>query len=69
MAIKSQGTWYVPFQIPPGKRSFARATETFRSEFKAKKFCESEIGRDPKCQRGHAQSSSAETDHRPSADA
>jgi hypothetical protein len=43
MAIKSQGTWYVSFQIPPGKRSFARATETFRSEFEAKKFARAKL--------------------------
>src|ERR1700738_5446423 len=37
MAGKSRGTWYVSFELPPGKRGHARATETFPSEFEAKK--------------------------------
>jgi hypothetical protein len=29
MAGKSKGTWYVSFELPPGKRAHARATATF----------------------------------------
>ena len=36
MANKSQGSWYVSFELPRGKRTHARATETFRSELEAK---------------------------------
>ena len=38
MANKSQGTWYVSFELPRGKRAHARATETFPNEREAKKF-------------------------------
>jgi len=38
MANKSQGTWYVSFELPRGKRTLARATETFPNEREAKKF-------------------------------
>jgi hypothetical protein len=47
----------------------ARVTETFSNEQRGQEICESEIGRHAKCQRGHAQSSSAEKDDRPNADA
>jgi hypothetical protein len=44
MANKSQGTWYVSFEVPRGKRSQrARATETFRSEHEAKKFARAKL--------------------------
>ncbi len=43
MANKSQGTWYVSFQLPPGKRAHARATETFPSEREAKKFARAKL--------------------------
>jgi hypothetical protein len=43
MANKSQGTWYVSFELPPGKRKRARATETFRSELEAKKFARAKL--------------------------
>jgi hypothetical protein len=43
MAIKSQGTWYVSFELPPGKRTSARATETFRNERGAKKFARAKL--------------------------
>ena len=38
MANKSQGTWYVSFELPQGKRALARATKTFPNEREAKKF-------------------------------
>jgi hypothetical protein len=41
MAVRPQDTWYVSFEqkrISPAKRAFSRATETFRSELKAKEF-------------------------------
>jgi hypothetical protein len=38
MAKKSQGSWYVSFELPREKRRRARATETFRSELEAKEF-------------------------------
>jgi hypothetical protein len=40
MANKSQGTWYVSFELPRRKRpnrAHARATETFPNELEAKK--------------------------------
>ena len=43
MANKSQGTWYVSFELPQGKRKHARATETFRSELEAKKFARAKL--------------------------
>jgi hypothetical protein len=43
MANKSQGTWYVSFELPRGKRKNARATETFRSELEAKKFARAKL--------------------------
>ena len=44
MANKSQGTWYVSFELPPrGKRKHARATETFHSELIAKKFARAKL--------------------------
>jgi hypothetical protein len=38
MANKSQGTWYVSFERPRGKRTLLRATETFPNEREAKQF-------------------------------
>ena len=70
MANKSRGTWYVSFELPWGKRGrHARATETFPNEREGQEIRESEVGPNPTCQCGHAQSSSAETDDRLSADA
>ena len=43
MAGKSRGTWYVSFELPPGKRGHARATETFPNEFEAKKFARAKL--------------------------
>jgi hypothetical protein len=45
MAYKSQGTWYVSFELPQqrGKRKHARVTETFHSELKAKKFARAKL--------------------------
>jgi hypothetical protein len=43
MANKSQGTWYVSFKPPRGKRAHARVTETFRSELEAKKFARAKL--------------------------
>jgi predicted DNA-binding WGR domain protein len=68
MANKSQGAWYVSFELRRGKRAHARATETFPNEREAKKFARAKLV-DTKCQRGHAQSSSAEKDDRRNADA
>ena len=42
MANKSQGTWYVSFELPREKRR-RRATETFRSELEAKKFARAKL--------------------------
>jgi hypothetical protein len=61
MANKSQGTWYVSFELPRGKRALARATETFPNEREAKKFARAKLIDTPNLCR-HAQSSSAETD-------
>jgi len=44
MANKSQGTWYVSFERPrPGKRTWARATETFPNEREAKEFARAKL--------------------------
>ena len=43
MANKSQGTWYVSFELPRGKRAHARATETFPNEREAKKFARTKL--------------------------
>jgi hypothetical protein len=43
MADKSQGTWYVSFELPPGKRAQARTTETFPNEREAKKFASAKL--------------------------
>jgi hypothetical protein len=47
MANKSQGTWYVSFELPRGKRSFARATETFPNEREARKFARAKLDDTP----------------------
>jgi hypothetical protein len=43
MASKSQGTWYVSFELPRGKRSSVRATETFSNEREAKEFARAKL--------------------------
>ena len=43
MANKSRGTWYVSFELPRGKRTLARATETFLNEREAKKFARAKL--------------------------
>jgi hypothetical protein len=44
MANKPQGVWYVSFELPrEGKRSFARATETFSNEREAKRFARAKL--------------------------
>jgi hypothetical protein len=43
MANKSQGTWYVSFELPRGKRAQTRATETFPNEREAKKFARAKL--------------------------
>jgi hypothetical protein len=43
MANKSQGTWYVAFELPRGKRNHARATETFPNEREAKQFARAKL--------------------------
>jgi len=42
---RSKGTWYVSFEPkgPVGKRSQARATETFRNEHDAKAFAKAKM--------------------------
>ena len=47
MADKSQGTWYVSFEVPRRKRSLARATETFPSEREAKDFARAKLVETP----------------------
>ena len=42
MANKSQGTWYVSFDLPRGRR-VVRATETFPNEGEAKKFARAKL--------------------------
>ena len=43
MANKSQGTWYVSFELPRGKRKRVRATKTFPDELDAKKFARAKL--------------------------
>jgi hypothetical protein len=43
MANKSQGTWYVSFDVPRRKHSIARATETFPNERAAKEFARAKL--------------------------
>jgi hypothetical protein len=47
MANKSQGTWYVAFELPRRKHSLARETETFPSEREAKKFARAKLVETP----------------------
>jgi hypothetical protein len=43
MADKSKGTWYVSFDLGPGKRTHASATETIPNEREAKKFARAKL--------------------------
>jgi hypothetical protein len=43
MANKSQGTWYVSFDLPRGRRTHIRATETFPNEQEAKNFARAKL--------------------------
>jgi hypothetical protein len=43
MADESKGTWYVSYELPPGKRNSARATETFPNEREAKQFARAKL--------------------------
>jgi hypothetical protein len=44
MANKTQGTWYVSFELPRrGKRKHARVTETFLNEREAKEFAKTKL--------------------------
>jgi hypothetical protein len=52
MADKSKGTWYVSFQPKPGKRAFARVTETFSNELDAKKFAKAKLADTPNVSAG-----------------
>ena len=63
MANKSKGTWYVAFELPRGK-----GDRNISERARGQEIRESEIGRHAKCQRGHTQSSSAETDDRDKTD-
>jgi hypothetical protein len=47
MRNKSQGTWYVSFELPQGKRALARATKTFPNEREAKKFARAKLVETP----------------------
>jgi hypothetical protein len=52
MADKSKGTWYVSFDLGPGKRTHARATEAFPNEREAKKFARAKLVDTPKVSAG-----------------
>jgi hypothetical protein len=52
MVNKFQGTWYVSFELPRGKRGLARATETFPNEREAKKFARAKLVDTPKVTAG-----------------
>jgi hypothetical protein len=43
MANKSKGTWYVSFELPPGKRNHVRMAETFPNEREAKQFARAKL--------------------------
>jgi hypothetical protein len=43
MANKKQDLWYVSFELPRGKRPFARGTETFPDEREAKQFARAKL--------------------------
>ena len=45
MAIKSQGTWYVSFELPRGKGNFAKAT--IPNEREAKEFARAKLVETP----------------------
>ena len=44
MANRPQDSWYVSFELPRGKRAFARGTETFPNEREAKQFAKAKLG-------------------------
>ena len=53
MANKSQGTWYVAFEVRRReKREHARATETFPNEREAKKFARTKLAETQKVSAG-----------------
>jgi hypothetical protein len=53
MANKSQGTWYVSFEVRRReKREHARATETFPNEREAKKFARAKLAKNEKVSAG-----------------
>jgi hypothetical protein len=43
MANKSQGTWYVSFDLPRRRRALTRATETFPNEREAKQLARAKL--------------------------
>jgi hypothetical protein len=43
MADRSQVTWCVSFEPPPGKRAHARVSETFPNEREARKFARAKL--------------------------
>jgi hypothetical protein len=43
MANKSRGTWYVSFNLPRGRKTPTRATETFPNEREAKNFARAKV--------------------------
>jgi hypothetical protein len=52
MAKKSQGMWYVSFELPLAKRTHARETETFPNEREAKKFAKTKLVHTPNVSAG-----------------
>ena len=65
-----ENIWYVSFKRRQGGEARAHKGDRDVSErARGQEIRESEVGRNPKNQCGHAQSLSAETDHRPSTDA
>jgi hypothetical protein len=44
VANKPQDLWYVSFELPRGKRAFAKGTETFPNEREAKQFAKAKLG-------------------------
>ena len=69
MANKSQGTWYVSFELPRGKRKRVRATKTFPNELDAKKFARAKLTETLNVSAGTLNPASAETDDRRNEDA
>ena len=52
MANRSQGTWYVSFELAQGKRAHARSTERFPNDREAKIFARAKLVRSPNVSAG-----------------